>query len=279
MFAEGEFALAHNLVLDGGARLDYFQAYGAALSPRAALIYSPDSRTTLKYIFGRAFRAPNAYESYYSDGMSQEPPLTKLRKENIQSNEVVFDRSLNSWLGITLDGYYNTLDHLIDFVRDSSNGLNRAVNIGQNRGRGVELEIKARHTSGWEGRASYALADAVDQLNNRRLDNSPLHQGKLNATIPLARRGFAGLELQYISAQSSYQGTRVPPAFLTNLTLSTRPFWGGWELSASGYNMLDRRWFTPAGLNSTEPAIQQDGRTFRFQISYRFVPEQKRSLP
>ena len=279
IFAEGEFTLAPKLILDGGARLDYFQAYGAALSPRAALIYSPDSRTTLKYIFGRAFRAPNAYESYYSDGMSQEPPLTKLQKENIQSHEVVFDRSLNSWVGITVDGYYNTLDHLIDFVPDSSNGLNRAVNIGQNHGRGLEFEVQARNASGWEARASYALADAVDKLNSKRLENSPLHQGKLNATIPLARRAFAGLELQYVSAQTSYQGTRVPPAFLTNLTFSTRPLWGRWELSASGYNMLDRRWFTPAGVNSSESAIQQDGRAFRFQISYRFAPGEKRSRP
>lgn len=61
IFAEGEFTLTPKLVLDGGARLDYFQTYGAAVSPRAALIYSPDSRTTLKYIFGRAFRAPNSY--------------------------------------------------------------------------------------------------------------------------------------------------------------------------------------------------------------------------
>ena len=279
MFAEGEFTLTRKLVFDGGARFDYFQAYGAAPSPRAALIYSPDSHTRLKYIFGRAFRAPNAYESYYSDGMSQEPPLTKLQKENIQSHEMVFDRSLNSWLGITLDGYYNHLDHLIDYVLDSSNGLNRAVNRGQNRGRGLEVEFQARRASGLEARASYALADAIDQLNQRRLENSPLHQGKLNATIPLARRAFAGLELQYISAQTSYQGTRVPPAFLTNLTLSTPPFWGGWELSASGYNVFDRRWFTPAGLNSTESAIQQDGRAFRFQISYRFAAAEKRSRP
>ena len=210
--------------------------------------------------------------------MSQAPPLTKLQKENIQSHEVVVDRSLNSWLGITVDGYYNTLDHLIDFVLDPSNGLNRAMNMGQTCGRALEFEFQARRASGLEARASYALADAIDQLNQRRLDNSPLHQGKLNATIPLARRAFAGLELQYISPQTSYQGTRVSPAFLTNLTLSTRPLWRGWEFSASGYNMFDRRWFTPAGLNSTESAVQQDGRTFRFQLAYRFAGE-RRSRP
>ena len=277
VFAEARFNLGHNLALQGGARLDYFDVYGAAISPRAALIYSPNTRTTVKYIFGRAFRAPNAYESYYSDGVAYELPAHPLQKENIQSHELVFDRSLTAWFGVTLDGYYNTLDHLIDFVPDPSTGMQRAANIGQDRGRGVEIELNAKRSAGWEARASYSLADALDQVDNRRLDNSPLHQGKLNAAMPVTRHGFAALELQYVSAQTSYQQSRVPPAFLTNFTLSTRPFWRGWELSASAYNLLDRRWYTPAGVGNTQPAIQQDGRTLRVKLSYRFSSEEKRS--
>src|SRR4051812_46010634 len=120
--------------------------------------------------------------------------------------------------------------------------MTSAVNIGQDRGRGLELEFNAKRPAGWEARASYALADTYDHLNHERLDNSPLQQGKLNAAIPIMRHGFAGLELQYFSAQQSYQRTRVPPSFLTNFTLSTKPFWGGWEISGSCYNLLDRRW-------------------------------------
>jgi len=276
-YAEAEFKLPHNLSLHGGARFDYFEAYGSALSPRAAVVYSPNLRTTLKYIYGRAFRAPNAYESYYADGSSQERPAQTLRKENIQSHEVVLDRSFTSWLGMTVDGYYNTLDHLIDFVPDPANGMVRAANIGQDRGRGLEFELDAKRPSGWEGRASYALSDAYDRVNLQRLDNSPLHQGKLNATIPVSRHGFAGLELLYFSAQQTYQNTRVPPFFLTNLTFSTKPLWGGWVFSASCYNALNRRWFSPMGPNDTQSAIAQDGRTFRLKVSYRSTRGEKRS--
>jgi len=240
IFAEAEFKLGHNLALHGGARLDYFSAYGSAISPRAALVYSPNPRTTLKYIYGRAFRSPNAYENYYTDGVTEERPATPLQKENIQSHELVLDRSLTAWLGMTVDGYYNTLDHLIDWVVDPANDMTHAVNIGQDRGRGVEFELDAKRASGWEARASYALADAQEQINLQRLDNSPLHQGKLNAMIPITRHGFAGLELRYSSAQQTYQGTRVPPVFLTNLSLSTKPLWG-WEFSGGCYNVLDRR--------------------------------------
>lgn len=275
-YVEGKFKLGRNLTLHGGGRLDYFDIDGGAISPRAALVYSPSTRTTLKYIYGRAFRTPNAYESYYADGMTQERPLQRLQKENIQSHELVLERSLTSWAGVTVDGYYNNLDHLIDWVTDPVNSLTHAVNAGQDQGKGLEFELNAKRASGMEARASYTLADTRDQVNRRRLDNSPLHQGKLNAIVPVKRHGFAALELLYSSAQESYQGTRVSSSFLTNATVSTKPLWGGWEFSASCYNALDRRWFSPLGPNETPAAIQQDGRTYRFKLSYRFARAEKR---
>jgi outer membrane receptor protein involved in Fe transport len=277
-YGEAQFKLRHDFVLHAGGRFDYFKDYGAAFSPRAALVYSPNSRTTLKYIYGRAFRAPNAYESFYSDGVSTELPPQTLQKENIQSHEVVFDRSLTTWLGITLDGYFNQLDHLIDWVQDPANGLSHSVNLGRVRGRGLELEFNASHRSGVQGRASYSVGDAIDTLNEQALNNSPRQQGKLNVIFPATRHAFLSLESQYTSAQQSYWQTRVPPSFLNNVTVSTRPLWGGWEFSGSCYNALDRRWFSPMGPSDSLPAIQQDGRPLRFKVSYRFSRESKASI-
>lgn len=276
-YGEAEWHIGHNLALHAGGRLDYFDAYGAAFSPRAALVYSPSPRSTLKYIYGRAFRAPNAYESYYADGVSMERPDPRLRMENIESHELVFEHSLTSWLGGTVDGFYNQLESPIDWVPDPANGLTHSVNAGHDRGRGLEFELNAKRASGWAARASYALADTRDQIGGERLANSPLHQGKLNATAPVSGHAFAGLELLYSSAQASYQRTRVPPSFLTNLTFSTKPLWGGWEFSASCYNALDRRWLSPMGPNDAQAAIPQDGRTYRFKLSYRLAAHDRRS--
>ena len=277
----GELALdlGHHLTFHAGARFDYFDSYGAAFSPRTALVYAPDAKTSIKYIYGRAFRAPNAYEDYYSDGVSTERPLRPLLKESIQSHELVFERSLTPWLGATLDGYYNNLDNLIDWVPDPANGMTHAANIGQDHGRGLEFELEAKWRSGWQGRASYSIADAHDPVNRKRLESSPLHQAKLNALIPVTRQAFGGIELLYASAQQSYHQTRVSPSFLTNLTLSTRPFWGGLELSASCYNATNRRWFSPSPPSAIQPAIVQDGRSFRFKLSYRFSKDDSRTLP
>ena len=247
-----------------------------ARSPRAAVIYQPNSRTTLKYIFARAFRAPNAYENYYTDGVSIVAPTKLLEPEHIGSHEVVFEHSPKSWLRITADGFYNNLSNLIDEVPDPASGLNHFVNIGHDEGRGAEFELEAKRESGLSAQASYTFSDALDEIQSARLANSPMHLAKLHGTIPASRRAFVGLELLYASSQTSYQATQVPSSFLTNATLSSKPLWGGWEFSASCYNAFSQRWYSPAGPGLTQPAIQQDGRTYRFKISYRLPVKEDR---
>jgi outer membrane receptor for ferrienterochelin and colicins len=274
VFGEMELNVVPRLSVRLGGRSDWADEYGNALSPRFALVYSVARRTTLKYIYGRAFRAPSAYEGYYSDGIVLEAPSSRLRPETSGSHEVILERGLTSWLQMMVDGSYNRLGSLIDQVPDPSNGLTHFVNIGKDRGRAVETEIDAKRASGWAARASYSLADATDELQHARLANSPLQMAKLNGTVPLARRAFAGVELLYASAQTSYQNSRVPSSFLTNVTLSTKPLWGGWEFSTSCYNAFNRLWYSPAGPELEQAEIQQDGRSYRFKISYRLHSEQ-----
>jgi len=45
-----------------GARLDWYSVVRAAVNPGAALVYSPASVTTLKLMYGEAFRAPTVSE-------------------------------------------------------------------------------------------------------------------------------------------------------------------------------------------------------------------------
>ena len=272
-YGEAELHFLPKITLNAGARLDWFSTFGGALSPRVAVIYSPTPRNTLKYIFGRAFRAPNAYEEYYADDITVAQAPQSLQPESIQSHELVFERSLKPWLSLTADAYYNQLQKLIDQVPDQATGLSYFVNAGSVNSKGLEFELHAQNNAGLAARASYAFAHAGNDALHAPLANSPSHQAKLNATLPIRKRGFAGIELLYISSLEDYGQTRVSPFALTNLTFSTRPLWGGWEFSASLYNAFDRRWFSPMGPNDPEAAIQQDGRTFRFTVGYRWHKE------
>src|SRR5262249_14255329 len=113
-YGEAELNLVPRLTIRAGARFDWFDTFGGAVSPRIALVYHPSPRTALKYIFARAFRAPNTYENYYYDDISIEPLTKSLGPEQITSHEAVFERSLTAWLMVTADGFYNNLSNLID---------------------------------------------------------------------------------------------------------------------------------------------------------------------
>jgi outer membrane receptor for ferrienterochelin and colicin len=270
VYGEGELNFIPKLSIRLGSRLDWFSLYGTSLSPRIAFVYSPNSRTSVKYIYGRAFRAPNVYENYYSDGIVVEAPSTLLKPETLGSNEVILERGLSSWLQVTVDGSYNHLQDLIDQVPDPATGLSHFVNSGRDRGRTIEMELEAKRASGLAARVSYTLADASDSITQIRLDNSPVQMAKFNGTLPISRHLFSALEFRYVSAQDTFQGTRVQLSFLTNATLSSGPVWGGWEFSASSYNAFNNARFDPAGPDLVEPEIRQDGRTFLFKLSRRW---------
>jgi iron complex outermembrane receptor protein len=269
LYSEAELKLSPVLTVTAGGRIDYFRWFGGTASPRLAAIYLPNSRTSLKYIFGRAFRAPNPYQAYYSDGvaLSANP---ELQPETVLSHELVLERTLTRRLSLSAGGFYNALSNLIDQAPDPATGLTHFVNVGRMTGRGLELELQAGRVSGLNARASYTITDAHDPLTGSRLNNAPLHLAKLNGRAPVLRQAVAGLELLYSGAQQSYKQSRISPWLLTNITFSTRTLRQHWEVSASCYNLFDRRWFSPAGPEHEQSAIEQDGRTYRFKLTYRF---------
>jgi outer membrane receptor protein involved in Fe transport len=274
VYAEADLRLGPKIDVRLGGRVDHFDAYGTGFSPRAAAIYSISPRTALKYIFGRAFRAPNAYETYYADEIGQQANL-HLQPEHIQSHELVFEHHFTPWLQFTGDAFYSQLRNLIDEVENPSTAMTQFINQGRDRSRGVAFEVETKRASGLALRASYTLTDARDEILHARLTNSPLHLAKFDGTLPVAYRGFAALELLYSSSEESYQQTRVPSYLLTNFTISTKPIRNAWEFSASLYNAFDHRWYSPAGPSFAQADVAQDGRTFRIKLLYRVAPEGK----
>jgi outer membrane receptor for ferrienterochelin and colicins len=79
------------LDLNLGARWDYAQRSGSALSPRSALGITPWASGRLKLIYSEAFRAPSAYEFGYADYSTQISPQS-LSAETVRSIEGSFEQ-------------------------------------------------------------------------------------------------------------------------------------------------------------------------------------------
>jgi outer membrane receptor for ferrienterochelin and colicins len=268
-YGDAEFNLAPSLIVHAGGRFDHYSTFGSAVNPRFALVYMPGTHTAVKYILGRAFQAPSAAAQFYSDPINFLPPPVKLLPEQILSNELILEQNLRPWLFVTADGFYNELHNLLTVVPAKTSGFVWVVNDGQVDAKGLEFEVAAERSSGLGARASYTVTSTSDTGVYTRPVNAPVTQAKLNGTSPLSRHAFASLQVMYVGPMTDYRGTRVPSYLLPNVTVNTSQLWGGWVFSSTIYNATNRRWFSPMGPTDPEDKIQQDGRTWRFKVTYR----------
>ena len=265
-YLQDEVTVAKFLTLNVGSRYDYYSAVQASTDPRLALIYRPWSQTALKFIYGVAFRAPNAYESYYS--LVPNVPYSALKPEKIHGAELVWEQGISRRLWFTTSSFYNTIDDLItqDPVDNDSFTFRNLQNVTS---RGLELEVKGQLSSGLEGVASYSFQQTKDRLTNQFLSDSPRNLVKLNLDQSLLeRRMMVSLDAQYRSRIQSLAGGSASPFSIVNLTLLGRQIGRHMDLSASVYNLLDKQYFDPPSAENLQQSIAQDGRSFRLKMTW-----------
>ncbi len=193
-FIQDEYHIMNNLILNMGLRYDYYSTFANTTNPRVALIWNPLETTSIKLLYGSAFRAPNPYELYYHDGNDTQKPSMGLDPETIDSYELILKQQLNHNLNIVASVYYNDIEDLISVTLDETDDLLIIKNAGSATTQGMELELQGNWNNGWSGSASYSYQKAEDG-NNKRLVNYPKNMLKLNVIAPLAGDNFsAGLD-------------------------------------------------------------------------------------
>ena len=269
VYAQDEWRLAEPLTATLGLRADRNKATGSHLSPRAALIWQATPVTTLKALYGRAHRAPNVGERDYGDGVGQVANPT-LKGESIDTLELTADHRLERDLTVRASVYQWTMHDLITLGVDPLSALPQYQSGDSVKARGLEMSADKTWTTGARARGSVSYQDAgyrtgVDLLN------SPRWLGKFNLSGPLPVAGLrAGYELQYDSQRVSRDGSRLGGYALSNLNLNTEALAKGLDLSLAIYNLFDKRYAHPAADVNWQNAFEQDGRTVRLKLSYRY---------
>jgi len=259
------------LRLNAGLRFDHYDSFGGSLNPRATLIVEPLEGTVLKALYGRAFRAPSAYERYYEDSGVFQKANPDLDPETISTCEAILEQEIARGIRLSLGAFHYRAEDLIRPVLDPADDLQYFDNTGKVCGRGGEAVLTGRLESGLEGRISYSYQHARDAESGEWLPNSPKHLAKLNASVPVVPGHlFGGLEFQYMSRRRTLAGDHTDAVALINLTLFSRNVLKGLELSASVYNIFDEKYADPAGSEHRMDQIEQDGRSYWVKLTYRF---------
>jgi outer membrane receptor for ferrienterochelin and colicins len=268
VYVQDEITLKPWLRVNAGLRYDHYSGFGR-MTPRGAVIVTPSSRHSIKYLYGRAFRPPNVYELYYFRDSSAE-----LEPESIITHEGVWEAYFSERVRTAVSAYRYRASQLLDLrvIDADATGFGNQLgfgNEGATRASGLELETEIQLKRGAQVLASYTLQEATDAgPGGHHLTNSPRYMAKLRLGVPgpLAT-SFAALEWQYLSARATLTGMTVDPASIANVT-ATVPI--GRDLMIIGQirNLFGAHYADPGSDEHVGDSIPQSGRTARIGVRW-----------
>jgi len=140
--------LQEKLKLVYGGRIDQYNDFGTQQTPRLGVIFTPEPQWTYKLLYGKAFRAPTAFEIYGIGNLKGNPDL---EPETVDTAEWAVTRDTDNWtVGVTIFTSY-WRDGIIRVPSDDPNYRLEFRNVDKNRSRGVEAS--------WQFQSQRWLAD------------------------------------------------------------------------------------------------------------------------
>ncbi len=300
-YVQDEWKMSDTLMLNAGVRYDDIQGALArdTINPRFALINQWSDATTLKLLYGTSFRAPTVQEVYYQNEESDTEQVSAeslggLETETIETYEFVLEHYFKPNIRGSLSIFHYKLHDFINLYSWEGGPPSqlRWENWGMAQATGMELGLEGKSQSGIWGRASYSVTDTeygaptwnvdnsdpcepvtegVATHHGARMPNSPLHLAKLNVVVPIVEdKLFAGFEAQYSSRRKTLAEEKTNNYLLSNLTLTWVDAMKNMDISFGIYNLFNTRYYHPAWGDNELDSIEQNGRSFLFNMRYRF---------
>jgi outer membrane cobalamin receptor len=228
-------------------------------TPRAGVVYNHSKKTSLKLLYGQAFRSPGPQENYY-----QVPGVvygadaigSALKPEFISSTEVALDQQFLGKYNIRLNGFMTQVSDVIwrrdPTVTDGVAGKvydnkDDAINIT-----GVESELRGYPMEALSFFVNMTFKTSVDDVTDEDIDFT----SNITSSGGVTWKGISKLS---ISPNYQFVGERVgnrqytngdtseftvDPFFLLNLRVAYQ-LSDQLELAFVGQNLLDEEYFYP----------------------------------
>jgi outer membrane receptor for ferrienterochelin and colicins len=137
--------------LTAGARYDWYSDFGHSFNPRAALVLRTPNKSHVKFMVGRAFRAPSFGELYDRPVRTSTTVSANLQPEVVTTYEVGYTQPFRDYAQSTLTFFHTNIR---DIIQPPENLLPYR-NLGSSIMNGLELELRTRDVFGFNLLASY----------------------------------------------------------------------------------------------------------------------------
>jgi iron complex outermembrane recepter protein len=176
---------------EGFGESQEFRQSDSRFSPRFGVVYQPIPAISLYASYTTAFRASFA-SNRNADGSSFKPEIGQQLEAGIKTD---LARNLSATLA-----FYDLRKKNVTTDDPNSSNPNDQVQTGEQRSRGIELDLAGELIPGWKIIASYAYTDAFvskdeSGFEDKRLDNTPKHSASLWTTYEVQRGSLKGFGL------------------------------------------------------------------------------------
>lgn len=265
-YVQNEYQPLSNLSITAGVRVEYHSKVGTWYNPRLAAVFNPTASSTLKVLYGQAFRAPNPYELEVEDtGDGFQRKSQGLTPEKVRTMELVYEQRLNPSFAVFASLYVNKASDLIEIAPLGDSHGQYQNDDNALHAKGAELQLDYRSPSGMWAYASWARVHTTDSDPADLITNVPQNLLRLGVSTNPYARLHAGVDLNYESSRLTLDGTRTSAFVVVNTTSSfalTRHLRTGLTIR----NLLDRRYATPVGPEFRSSSMLQDGRTVEVML-------------
>jgi outer membrane receptor for ferrienterochelin and colicins len=267
-YLQNEYQINTNVALTLGLRLDKFSNIGTVLTPRVAVLLFPFKTSTLKLLYGEAYRAPNIYELNINDPYGGYLGNLSLVSEKIQTVEMIWEEKLSKFIFGSVSMYQYLMNNLIDLKTMPDISLTQFENSGKVNAKGIEAELTAKFMNGLNTFINYSFQSAKDKYSDKIISNSPQHLIKLGVIYPLAENVSIASDLLYESSRKTVYDTETKPYFLINTNLTVKKVFNHFNLHFKINNLLNTGYKLPGGLEHLQESIIQTYRNYYIKIDF-----------
>lgn len=194
---ENRWAISPSLETTMGLRLDDYSNFGSTTNPRASIVWQIDDNSTIKFLYGRAFRSPSFAELYIINNPVIEGDPT-LEPEIINSYDISFIERMGFSSQLTLNVFFNEIDDPIDLQADT-NGKLVFSNISGLKSRGVNIGYDTEFLLSHRLNAGFAYQSVERQSTGNDIGRYPRRNLYTNYTWEIDENWRLGALWRWVS--------------------------------------------------------------------------------